>query len=85
MSTEQEKKPHKSLVQVRNTIETVTKCTRKQAAEIANGLTASQCDKVVEADGDAAKVAEAIKPIPKPKAAPKAEEKADPKKGPAKK
>ncbi|MEQ8636905.1 hypothetical protein [Gimesia maris] len=63
MATIQEKNPHKSLVEVRNTIEVVTECTRKQAAAIANNLTHAQCDAIVKADGDKAKVEAAIKPV----------------------
>jgi len=63
MSTEQEKNPHKSLVEVRNTIEILTECTRKQAASIANHLTHAQCEAIVEADGDEAKVKAAIRPV----------------------
>lgn len=63
MTTEQEKNPHKSLVEVRNTIEITTECSRKEAAAIANNLTHAQCDAIVQADGDEAKVKAAIKPV----------------------
>jgi len=63
MRTEQEKNPHKSLVEVRNTIEIITECTRREAAIIANSLTHAQCDAIVKADGDEAKVKAAIKPV----------------------
>lgn len=62
--TEQEKNPHSSLVEVRNAIEATldgNKC-RSQAAAIANELTHEQCDKIVAADGDIAKIKAAMKP-----------------------
>lgn len=62
--TEQEKAPHRSLVEVRNAIEAANENrSRKEAAKIANSLTHKQCDAVVAADGDAAKVEQAIKPV----------------------
>lgn len=63
MATIQEKNPHKSLVEVRNTIQVVIDCSRKEAADIANNLNHSQCDAIVKADGDKAKVEAAIKPV----------------------
>jgi len=60
--SEQQKTPHASLVQIRNVIEVVTECSRKDAAEIAGNLTVDQCNRIVSADGDAAKIKEAIKP-----------------------
>ena len=60
--TEQEQAPHASLVEVRNSIQVATDCSRKEAAEIANNLTAKQCDAVVAADGDKAKIATATAP-----------------------
>lgn len=61
--TEQEKKPHPSLIEVRNSIEVALgeTGTRRKAANIANQLTHDQCDKVVEANGDTSKVMSAIK------------------------
>lgn len=58
--TDQEKEPHASLVEVRNTIEVVTGVPRREAAAIANQLTSTQCDAVVKADGDPEKVKQAI-------------------------
>lgn len=61
--TDQEKNPHPSLVEVRNAIEATldgNQC-RSQAAAIANELTHDQCDKIVAADGDAAKIKAAMK------------------------
>lgn len=72
--TEQEKAPHKSLVQVRNAIEVAKECSRKEAAVIANMLTNKQCDLVVAADGDKGKIEQAIKTVvekPDPKPEPK--------------
>ena len=62
--TEQEKNPHASLVEVRNAIEATLDGTnsRAQAAAIANELTHDQCDKIVAADGDVAKIKAAMKP-----------------------
>lgn len=69
--TEQEKAPHKSLVEVRNAIEVAKECSRKEAAGIANKLTHKQCDLVVAADGDKGKIEQAIKPVvEKPEPAP---------------
>lgn len=65
MATEQELNPHKSLVEVRNSIQFATECGRKQAAEIANQLTGGQCDAVVAADGDKKKIEDAIQPAKK--------------------
>ena len=58
--TDQEAHPHASLVQVRNTIEVITGCTRREAASTANKLTCEQCDAIVKADGDADKVKAAL-------------------------
>jgi len=72
--TEQEKAPHKSLVEVRNAIEVAKECGRKEAAGIANKLTYKQCDLVVAADGDKGKIEQAIKTVvekPAPKPEPK--------------
>lgn len=73
--TEQEKAPHKSLTEVRNAIEVAKDCTRAAAAKIANELTHKQCDAVVAADGDKAKVLQAIKPVAEKPAPPKVETK----------
>lgn len=77
MATIQEKNPHKSLVEVRNSIEIVTGCIRKEAAAIANNLTHEQCDAVVKADGDEAKIKQAIQPV-KPVVEPVIEKKPEP-------
>ena len=66
--TQQEKQPHASLVQVRNSIEAAKGVTRLQAAGIANNLTDEQCEAVLAAGakkGQAATkaVLEAIEPI----------------------
>lgn len=67
--TQQEQQPHESLVQVRNAIQSSLECPRKEAALIANELTHDQCEKVVAADADKAKVEAAIKNV-KPKLEP---------------
>lgn len=62
--TAQEKQPHESLIEVRNSIEVALgDGTRRKAASIANNLTHDQCDKVIAANGDTGKVLAAINPV----------------------
>ena len=71
---QQEKDPHPSLVQVRNSLEVALVLTRGEAANAANGLSHKQCDDIVAAHGDAGKIKAVLKPPknvnPKPQRSP---------------
>lgn len=78
--TSQEQNPHRSLVQVRNSIECSLGVTRSHAASIANGLSNLQCDLVVRADGNKQHIQDAIQPAkPKPELKVEPKAKAEPK------